>query len=586
MEKLRNGEVLHITDVSKMPPEAENEKELLQSQNIKSLLVLPVLLGGQLSGFMGLDNVRSTGRWQQEVLGLLKIFSETLSNAFERKKAETTLQHSLKRNQALLQAIPDIIFVVNKDGTFLDFKADSHEQLSLPSEDIIGSNIADIGLTDKTLQTIRKSIQRAVHSGALQTIEYELEVGNRIGSFESRISRLSDNELLVNVREITERKRLEEEYIRSEKLESLGVLAGGIAHDFNNLLTAILGNISLSKVQCAPGQPIYDRLADAEKASELARDLTKQLLVFSKGGEPIKKTISILPRVKDAANFALRGSNVGYRLNAPNDLYPVEVDEAQISQLLHNIILNADQAMPNGGVILINCKNIDSRQTCDPVRSDGKYVEMSIQDFGVGIPKKHLKNIFDPYFTTKQKGSGLGLATAYTIAKKHDGYLAVESVVGSGTTFKIYLPASEARIQRVAREKRILRVGQGRIMVMDDAELVRNVVGSMLKKLGYDPVYATSGEEAVKIYQESIRGQDPVKLVIMDLTIPGGLGGKETIALLTKINPKIKAIVSSGYSTDPVMAEFKEHGFSGVVRKPYRLHELSEIIDHVLKEND
>ena len=382
--------------------------------------------------------------------------------------------------------------------------------------------------------------------------------------------------------DITINKRMEDELLQSRKLESIGILAGGIAHDFNNILTAILGNVSLAKMFLNPGDKIYKRITEAEKASLRAKELTKQLLTFAQGGSPVRKTTSIAELIKDTAAFALRGANVKCQFNMPKELWKVEIDEGQINQVIHNVILNADQAMLNGGIISVTAENVTVGDDFISRLKSGKYVKISIEDYGIGIPEKIIQKIFDPYFTTKQDGTGLGLATSFSIVNKHDGYIDVQSKEGEGAAFFIYLPASlkKTHINKVI--EKTLRPGKGKILIMDDDKMVLDTAGQMLSDLGYEVNFAKDGFDALEQYQKSKASDNPFDLVIMDLTIPGGLGGIETIKKLHKINPEAKAIVSSGYSTAPVMANFEEYGFSGVVAKPYDVKELSEIIEHVL----
>ncbi|MBU7029359.1 MAG: PAS domain S-box protein, partial [Theionarchaea archaeon] len=388
--------------------------------------------------------------------------------------------------------------------------------------------------------------------------------------------------------DITEKRKMEQDLLRAQKLESVGILAGGIAHDFNNILTAILGNANLAKMYAADNK-IKEKLTKIEKASLQAKDLTQQLLTFSKGGAPVKKTTSIRELIKDSASFALRGSNVRCHFYIPDDLWPVDIDEGQISQTISNIIMNADQAMPEGGVIQVRAENVvvTAKQQLPLL---GKYIEISIADQGVGIPEKHLDKIFDPYFTTKQKGSGLGLATTYSIVKKHNGHITAESKVGEGTTFRIWLPASRKIFERKEKTPSKMVGGEGRILLMDDEESILEAAGEVLQHLGYTVEVARDGEEAVDIYAKALE-EEPFDAVIMDLTIPGGMGGKEALSRLMEIDPSVKAIVSSGYSTSPIMADYKKYGFKGVVAKPYSVEELSEILHQILgnqneNEND
>jgi PAS domain S-box-containing protein len=383
-------------------------------------------------------------------------------------------------------------------------------------------------------------------------------------------------------KEIADRKNMEEELLKAQKLESVSILAGGIAHDFNNLLASILGNIGLAMLDIDSEHQAFKQLVGAEKASLRAQDLTRQLLTFSKGGAPVKKLTDIGELVKESASFALRGSRVNYEFSNAEGLKLVEVDEGQMSQVIHNLVINADHAMPEGGTIAIRCRNItDGANGVLPIREEG-YVCISVEDRGVGVPKEYLPKIFDPYFTTKQKGSGLGLATTYSIVKKHGGLITVESTLGEGTTFHVYLPASRLTQLEEKAEEGAVHQGTGTILVMDDEAEVRETTGNVLKRLGYDVMFAADGGEAVEQYRLAKDEGRVFDLVIMDLTVPGGLGGKEALKKLRDLDPGVKAIVSSGYSNDPIMADFGKHGFNGVVTKPYRIKELSEEVYRVI----
>ena len=386
------------------------------------------------------------------------------------------------------------------------------------------------------------------------------------------------------IEDITERKQIEEEILKSSKLESIGLLAGGIAHDFNNILTAIMGNISLAKSKVGPGSESYRRLTEAEKASSRAQDLTQQLLTFSKGGAPIRKAASIAELLKESARFVMSGSNVRCNFSIANDLLPADIDEGQISQVINNLVINAQESMSGGGIITIRAENVTvGGQTGMTGMSltDGKYIKITISDQGTGIQDDYIDKIFDPYFTTKQHGSGLGLTTTYAIVKKHDAYISVKSQMGVGTTFSIYLPASIGRqeIKKVIVEKS--SAGCGRVLLMDDEEIIRDVAGSMLLHLGYDVDFAKDGDEAIYRSRKAAESGTPFDVIIMDLTIPGGMGGKDAVPQILAIDPKIKAIASSGYSNDPIMAEFKKYGFSAIVPKPYKLEDLKNVLQQV-----
>ena len=387
------------------------------------------------------------------------------------------------------------------------------------------------------------------------------------------------------VRDISERKRMEEELLKARKLESIGVLAGGIAHDFNNFLTAILGNISLIRATTPPDDSRMTGLRDAENACLRAKDLSGQLLTFSKGGAPVKKITALDDIIKESVDFSLRGANVKSQLELDPDLRAADIDAGQISQVINNLVINACQAMPEGGNISVRADNVTVAGADNLSLPAGNYLKISIQDHGIGIRTKHLNKIFDPYFTTKQAGSGLGLASCYSIIKQHNGMITVNSQPDEGTVFVFYLPAADGEEQRSeAKQETLMHRASGKILVMDDEEMVRTVSGALLNKIGYQVEFAADGREAVEKYEKSWKEGSPFDVVIMDLTIPGGMGGKEAMQHLLAINPDVKGIVSSGYANDPVMADFGRYGFSSVVTKPYILQQLSDALAELMQE--
>ncbi len=383
----------------------------------------------------------------------------------------------------------------------------------------------------------------------------------------------------AQIREQLEKSaRLEAELVRSSRLESLGVLAGGIAHDFNNLLTVILGNVSL--VRSGRNLDAEDDrfLRESERAGLRARDLTQQLLTFSKGGAPVRSAVLLPDIVREAAGFALHGSNVRCDFDFSPKLWPGHVDRGQISQVVHNIVINAMHAMPTGGVVRITLRNEQISENSQSTLAAGRYLQLSIRDNGTGISPQHLAHIFDPYFTTKQQGSGLGLATVYSIIKKHGGTIDVESELGRGTAFHIWLPAAERETSSASAEPAPLPRLRGRALVMDDEAPVREMAASMLRRLGLDVTTTVDGHEVVRAYAEALSAGQRYSLVILDLTVPGAMGGKEAIAELLKLDPDVRAVVSSGYSNDPVMAHYREHGFRARVPKPYEFDQFARTI--------
>ncbi len=394
---------------------------------------------------------------------------------------------------------------------------------------------------------------------------------------------IRDNEggivgVVLVFRDVTERNQMEREVLKIKKLESIGVLAGGIAHDFNNILLAIQANINIVRSSMENDSRNFKILESAEKATLRAKELTHQLLTFAKGGEPVKKISSITEVVRDSAEFVLRGSNVGCTYSFAEELWPVEIDAGQISQVVQNLIINADEAMPDGGEIKITCHNYTSSGE-NLVVNPGDYIKIMIKDRGCGMPAEILEKIFDPYFSGRKSGHGLGLAITHSIVIKHGGYIFVDSREGTGSEFTLFLPAlREALLRGENESERMPPVKGRRILVMDDEYMIREVVEAILVESGNEVLLARDGAEAIEIFRESFNTDFPIELIIMDLTVKGGMGGRQAVKEILKIAPAAKVIVSSGYSNDPVMATFRDHGFVDTIRKPYDPRDLIQII--------
>ncbi len=392
--------------------------------------------------------------------------------------------------------------------------------------------------------------------------------------------------VVVAFHDVTEKERLEQHLRQTQKLESIALLAGGIAHDFNNILTAILGNVSLARSLVAEQGKASERLMEAERAALRAQDLTRQLLTFSKGGAPIRRPAHLEPLVREAVTFALRGSNVAVEFAWAEGLWPAEVDPGQVNQALGNIVLNAVQAMPAGGTLRVRAENAVLEVGNPFSLAAGKYVAIAVTDTGIGMSAGLLGRIFDPFFTTKQKGNGLGLTTTYSIVQGHHGHVAAESQPGLGSTFTVYLPATSKAVEEQEQTQARPSAGQGRVLVMDDESMVRDLAAEILTSSGYTVECARDGREAVEIFRSAALAGSPFDAVIMDLTVAGGMGGREALPHLREIDPQVKAIVSSGYSNDPIMANYHEHGFRAVLVKPYTVASLLASLHEVSRPDD
>jgi signal transduction histidine kinase/CheY-like chemotaxis protein len=399
--------------------------------------------------------------------------------------------------------------------------------------------------------------------------------------------REANSELIGTVlvlRDVTVRQRFEQELQRASRLESVGILAGGIAHDFNNILTAIMGNVTLALLDAEALSKTERYLREAERATLRARDLTQQLLTFAKGGDPVRAAVLLPEIITEAAQFVLHGSRVKCEFDLPANLWPANADKGQIGQVVQNLVINAIQAMPEGGTIRISAQNetvtIDSHKSLVP----GDYVHLIVTDTGTGIRAEHLAKIFDPYFTTKQQGSGLGLTTAYSIIRKHNGHIEVESELGRGTIFNIWLPAlHEQQLDLPEQQKETTSPLKGRVLFMDDEEPIILMASTLLQRLGFEVEVTRDGAETVQKFETAHAAGRPFDLVVMDLTVPGGIGGREAIEQLRRIDPGVKAIVSSGYSSDPVLANYRAYGFRGMVAKPYKIEDFTRVLREVMR---
>ena len=562
---------------------------LLESQGIQSILVVPILAGYELWGYIDLEDMVRERSWTSIEIDALRAATSILGSAILRERASRDLEMEKERLAVTLRSIADGVITTDINGDIVLMNNAAEEMLGHSQAEVEGQPVRRVfRLVKDARSSDANPVYRVLKTGQRVDMESHVILGREQArtTIEDSAAPIRDRSgkvigAVLVFRDVTGRKAMEEELVKSQRLDSVGVLAGGIAHDFNNIMTSILGNIALAKSWCQPGDRIMDKLRETEKATLRARDLTQQLLTFSKGGAPIRQAASIAEVLHDTIDFSLSGSNVLPHDVLPADLWAVNIDPGQISQVLDNLIANSKDAMPDGGTLEITAQNVVLQEGDHPAVGTGRYVRLSMHDQGVGIPSENISKIFEPYFTTKSKGAGLGLAVVYSVIAKHEGHIDVESEVGKGTTFHILLPAtSEEGVRRKEGKESIIR-GEGRVLLMDDEEFILDVTGEVLRTLGYQVELARDGEEAIRMYEAARTEGRGYDAVIMDLTIPGGMGGKEAIKELLKIDPRVKAIVSSGYSSDATMADHRKFGFSGVIPKPYKIEDLSRIMSEI-----
>lgn len=517
---------------------------------------------------------------------------EIATDISARKAAEKALIAEKEHLSVTLKSIGDGVITTDTAGHVIMINPVAEELTGWTAAAAIGHPLVEVFtiINENTGEPCASPVEKVLTSGQIVGLANHTALvardGRRRSIADSGAPIITDTGDIIGVvlvfRDVTEQQQLEEERDKIEKLEALGLLAGGIAHDFNNMLSAILGNIDLSLLDPNLADKTRKRLADAVKASQRARDLTRQLLTFAKGGQPIKQTAALPDVIRDSADFILHGGEVSCHYHFADDLYLVDIDKNQISQVIQNLILNAIQAMPRGGIIEVSCTNMDPVEDGKPFLDETKnYVKLQIRDQGEGIPGAIIDKVFDPYFSTKSAGSGLGLSIVHSIITKHDGKIQVTSAPGEGTLFSIYLPAATDIVPATdncpmpgKKEQR-----NGRVLVMDDEESVRKTICLMLEEFDYETIQAADGDEAIRIYREELGQVPSICLVILDLTVPGRRGGKDVMQEFLKLDPDVRIVVSSGYSHDPIMANFSTYGFCAALAKPFDLLELSKVLN-------
>ncbi|WP_051305411.1 isochorismatase family protein [Desulfogranum mediterraneum] len=504
------------------------------------------------------------------------------------KRAEDALRESEERFRTIFETAQDSIFIKDCTLKYTQVNPAMEKSFGFSASSMIGMRDEEL-FGEESASDIRE-IDSRVLEGSIIEREHAIPVNGELYMFDIIKVPMRDSSGEISglcgiARNISERKKAEKELLKIQKLKSIGTLAGGIAHDFNNILTGLFGNISLAKSKLLINHPAFRPLEKAETSMNRASHLASQLLTFAKGGEPVVEDVSLGELVEDVVRFDLTGSNVMPVFKQDEDLWLAKVDNGQIQQVISNLTTNANQAMPDGGRLYITLENAALQEDALSGLEQRKYIKLTVQDEGTGIVQEDRERIFDPYFSTKQTGSGLGLTTVYSIINKHGGRINVESEPGKGTTFTLYLPVSDLKqlpeAEQAGAEPSASR-RSARIVVMDDDRMIRETSVNMLQLMGFEVESAVDGNQLIEMYKQEMDMGESFDVVIMDLTVPGGLGGKEAIKEILEIDPEVRAIVSSGYANDPVMANYSEYGFKDIVAKPYTISDLSEVLNRVL----
>jgi PAS domain S-box-containing protein len=572
-------------------PYAETDPNV-SAYGLLTYIGYPVRYDGKARGSLCVvytrDNEPSAGD-----LRIIGILAAAVAQEEERALAAETLWEREQYITSILDSVDEGFLVVDRDFRILTANRVFCNRFGARPEEVVGSHCHAV-VRSSPLPCHEHGddcpVKRTFDSGEPHTVPKRIkDAGGNTVYIETKAFPLEKDasgkviSAIETSADISEKHLLETERLKTQKLEAIGTLAGGIAHDFNNLLQGVFGYISMAKMDLDPQQETFAMLAEAEQALRTSINLAGQLLTFSKGGKPVKKVIALLPVIENAAKFALSGASSDYRLNSDERLWNIEADEGQIWQVVQNIVLNAHEAMSENGTVEIAVENQNIPKGGQPLLpKGGKFVRIAIQDSGKGITEPHLARIFDPYFTTKQKGSGLGLATSYSIVKNHGGAIEVASEAGEGSTFFIYLPASRAEVQK-AELSAVSPGSRAKILLMDDEPVVRAVAARMISSLGHEAEVVEDGQEAIEKFRQARESGEPFDVVILDLTIRRGMGGESAIRNLREIDPAIKAIVSSGYADNPVVSDFRSHGFKGILKKPYTLDDLQEALQAFLE---
>jgi PAS domain S-box-containing protein len=512
----------------------------------------------------------------------LSVAERQIRDLAERNQARAALQESAKKMTDIVENTSDGFFVLDTDWKFTFVNPEAEKLLGRRRQDLIGRE-----LWSEFLELNGGVFEHNCRRVLLEQAAVEFEASDATGKLWFEVHAYpSGGGVSVFLRDVTERKRIEEERLTTSKLESLGTLAGGIAHDLNNILTVISGNIGLAQIEApSEGANLLSYLAKAGQAAQHAAHLSSQLLTFSKGGAPLKRITSISDLLGQAAEFSLYGSNLRADTDIPAELWKAEIDPGQIEQVINALMINAREAMPHGGTVRVSARNVELGEKHGAFLPAGRYVKIAITDRGGGIDEELATRIFDPYFTTKPIGSGLGLSISYSIVKKHGGMLHLENSSPEGSTFAFYLPAADGELLKPepSPKEGVFHFNHQRVLVMDDEAAIRDLTSELLGTLGYEVTAVPDGAEAIKTYERALRHGEHFQAVILDATIRGGMGGLATIEQLRNLDPNVTAIICSGYSDEAALSEFLTYGFRGALPKPFTRNELAEVLRRASK---
>ncbi len=529
---------------------------------------------------------------KERTLHLERLTRNLKEEVEERKKAELKIREERERLAVILRSLAEAVIVTDTSGLIVMLNPAAEDLLEVKAKDVIGKKfceVVNLELPDQVCSDVTHKTAEDKEFVAFEEAKLVLPSGKEL-IVEGAASPVhsEESEILgsvVVIRDVTLKKYLEAEALKASRLEALRLIASGVAHDFNNLLSSIVSYLNLVKMKLKD-EALLEALEKAENACFMAKTLTRELLTYTVGGGPIKRLTDLKELIEKNISFALSGSNVKAEVDIQEDLWQAEVDPDQISICLQNILLNARQVMPEGGKVFVRAKNLWLPAGNEFGLEEGPYIQIEVEDTGPGIPKEDLPKIFEPFFTTKEGGSGLGLFSCKRIVEAHGGRILAESPPGKGAIFRVIIPASPketAKVEKAPAEEKRPGVS-AKILIMDDEEGIREPIAEILRAHGFRVETAESGERALELFKKALEENDPFDLVILDLTVPGGMGGKELLPKLRELHPRVKAIVASGYSSDPVMEHYEDYGFNGAIIKPFAVKDLLQLVQRVLSE--